>query len=387
MIFNSCRRMLLSGIAFVFAALIVSALALARTSETKSSVVDSLPKDWNWTSKPQGNTCGLYAVARAFDLMGKQIDNMSIWNTNYMSHGEGSTPTELMKAVSDLGGKGVLTTGLSALELRSLQHPLIANVKGELDRSVYDHWLCVQPHYDSVTVYDGPSAGKSMSYPEFLARWNGIGMIVSQSNFGLLQVFGVRVLGVGMLLFLSAMVLKFFCNGKGAIDCSLPKQFLGVAATTATVFLFGSWMYGTQSIGESHRIAMHDALLPHKFTNTQPELGLTELTHAIDDPSKLLIDARMPADFENGTIGNAVNIPVYADILELTQYMEKISKNTHVVVFCQSQFCGYDTVIAKRLSTIGYSNVSIAAIGYDEYINAQKALPQQNEKAEGDRAL
>jgi len=330
------------------------------------AVRDFLSKKWVWQGKQDSNVCGLFSAIRALELLGKPANVDAVWNAKYMSHREGSTPEELRQSVQDLGGHGVLTTGLSALELRSLQFPVISNVKGDLERSVYDHWVCVQPSYDFVTVYDG-AANFDMSYPEFLAKWNGIGLIVSEHDYGMLCVFGVRALGVGTLILIASVVIRKLGKRSSTRDESPRRAILNFFAVWVVVEMFGSWIYGTTFLGQMHRNATNNALLSHVHS-THFEGGMKELIAAKDEPSHLLIDARHPHDYAAGTIGQAANIPVFADIQAITQFLLAIPKQTPIVVFCQSRQCSYNTVVGNRLVKIGFSNVTVVSEGYVEFM-------------------
>ncbi len=88
---------------------------------------------WTWRSRPEGNVCGPYAVARAFDILGKPVPIESLWSPEFMASGEGSTPDELRKAIDKYGVYSVVASGLTGFELRALQLPFIANTRASAD--------------------------------------------------------------------------------------------------------------------------------------------------------------------------------------------------------------------------------------------------------------
>lgn len=324
--------------------------------------------EWEWREPPQGNLCGFYAVARAFSLIGAPIEIESLWDKKYISNSQGSTPAELESAIADLGGYSVASTGLTVFELRALQLPFIANTRsnGEVDN--FDHWVCVVASENHVIVYDGPSIGKSMSYAEFLAIWNGVGIVVGRTNSIWFELCGYRIFGISTLLFLAYLFLQFSSRRHVSSTSILRNEIVPLLMITTSVACITSFMFGFVPFGEKHSQAIADALLSsHEPQLT--ELNLEDFYKSTLDSEVLLVDARMPLDFASKSIDEAVNIPPYAEISEIRRFLDHlgISKSKSIVVFCQSSSCSYSKVVGARLSRLGFQNVSATKDGINEF--------------------
>ena len=71
----------------------------------------------------------------------------------------------------------------------------------------------------------------------------------------------------------------------------------------------------------------------------------------IDNP--LLVDVRIPSEYNNSHINNFINIPS-SNILTI---LGKYPKNTNIVLYCTH---GYQSSISARmLNSIGYNNLYI----------------------------
>ncbi len=99
-----------------------------------------------------------------------------------------------------------------------------------------------------------------------------------------------------------------------------------------------------------------------------PTIQWHELS-GLDQSSTMLIDVRTASEFRNGTIPDAVNIPVD----ELRSHLGKIPKNKKIVIFCAVGLRGY--VAARMMLQSGFTNVSNLAGGYKTYSLAMNNIP------------
>ena len=65
-------------------------------------------------------------------------------------------------------------------------------------------------------------------------------------------------------------------------------------------------------------------------------MKLADALAAGRDKSSLLVDARLIDDFSQGSLPNAVNIPVIASHLDVKEFLKDVPRSTRIVIFCQS---------------------------------------------------
>ena len=81
----------------------------------------------------------------------------------------------------------------------------------------------------------------------------------------------------------------------------------------------------------------------------------------------VLVDCRDRASVEQGTIPAAINIPVDATAAFESAMLQGIPKNVPLILFCQSEHCSYDELVARRMIGRGYSDVRLFHGGYREW--------------------
>lgn len=88
---------------------------------------------------------------------------------------------------------------------------------------------------------------------------------------------------------------------------------------------------------------------------------------AADRSSLVVVDARLPAEYEAGHIAGAVNIPYE----QLPRYYERISEmvpyGAVVICYCQSVTCDDSENLARELKFMGYRDVLLYKGGWDEW--------------------
>ena len=99
-------------------------------------------------------------------------------------------------------------------------------------------------------------------------------------------------------------------------------------------------------------------------------VSVKEVKSMLDDPYAFIIDARSEAEYGEGHIPGAVNIP-YDRFAELYSYVtETIPTEAKVVCYCRSETCDFSDHLAEELRIAGYENVFIFRDGWDAWVEA-----------------
>ena len=130
----------------------------------------------------------------------------------------------------------------------------------------------------------------------------------------------------------------------------------------------------TNSFSKTSRVCPPFCINPITLTKKITTVGELELLNFLDNEVKnnkgLLVDARMPAWYEKGTIPGSVNIPFTVlskgienkhtvKILKLLGATEKdgnwnFSKARDLMLFCNGSWCGQSPAALNNLSSLGY---------------------------------
>lgn len=99
----------------------------------------------------------------------------------------------------------------------------------------------------------------------------------------------------------------------------------------------------------------------------EPEiLDLKQALLAQKDSSVLFVDARESDFFGEGHIPGAVNLPREDILLAKTKVIPG-DEARRLVVYCSGEDCEDARIVAKGLSALGYSKVSVYAGGWEEW--------------------
>jgi rhodanese-related sulfurtransferase len=103
-----------------------------------------------------------------------------------------------------------------------------------------------------------------------------------------------------------------------------------------------------------------------------PLVSIQEVRDASTRPNVVLVDARLPAAYDQGHIPGAVNVPVNLDDDSRRSAVEGVGKDNEVIVYCEDRSCPFSDEIAVRLVADGFSAVKIFRGGWAEWKAANK---------------
>lgn len=309
----------------------------------------------HWTRGQSGTTCGIYAACRALALLGIDRDPGDYFTTKYVSHAEGSTPNEVISIASQNGAYAWPIVNLSKTDLMLLGSPVIANVKPSQNAQVYDHWVCVTYQDGRLLVFDGPATAVEMSFAEFLSLWNGYGIAVSADDAPMAVTSWVlRATTMAGLALLAALIWQAWpVRYRTAPRDSL--IFLGTV--TLVLAAAGSVLFGDPI----HVFQVRE--VPGELQH----IDLETFCKFITDGQHVVIDARLESTYEAGAVDGAINLPGGTSPVALKGLLIDVDRDLPIVVYCHSESCEYDAVIADKLQSLGFRQIAVANVGWVEY--------------------
>ena len=325
----------------VFAVALISTIgSAAKAGDTDSRVVsqspqevsDLVPAEFEWGTDLSGPLCGVYAACTALELIGIKADPRDFIATRYVSNCGGSSPEEAARVVRDSGAAAHILTRLSAFDLRLIDCPIIANVRTTPASNRFNHWVVAVPSDEGVTIYDGLQKPYEIRTAEFLGSWSGLGICVTRSgSTPLASIWLGRssvVLAVGIVGVLAwrSPAGVMFAGEMGTL-----RQFCALGVVSVALSIAGNLVFG-------------DLLNHGKGVAAAANQGgkyrigtLKDAAPATKSRSTLLVDARRQEDYQLGTIEGAINVPVTASTWAIQRYLEKVRRETPIVVFGQSE--------------------------------------------------
>lgn len=116
------------------------------------------------------------------------------------------------------------------------------------------------------------------------------------------------------------------------------------------------------------KVELYQARFPDWAQKNYIEVGTNIVKNAYESNSALLIDARPYAKFIAETIPGAISIPD-SDIDALLGRFPN-DKKTKIITFCQGYDCKKSHVVARKLISLGYTNVSNYSAGISAWKEA-----------------
>ena len=127
---------------------------------------------------------------------------------------------------------------------------------------------------------------------------------------------------------------------------------------------------------------IYNFILPNGLSLTATALNLpsgSKLTFEQVDQlyrqkTTLFIDTRYPAEYKDGHIPGAINIPLNFSRDDLTAVLDTIDKNRLIVIYCSSPSCNSSRRLAGYMDYIGFKNVYIYVAGYEEWTKQSRPV-------------
>lgn len=99
-------------------------------------------------------------------------------------------------------------------------------------------------------------------------------------------------------------------------------------------------------------------------------VSLAEMKRIYDAGTAYIIDSRDPAEYDEGHIPGAINIPYD----RLPEYLDMLSSEVpmdgEVIVYCRGPACDFSDQLATELRILGYQNIRVFTGGWEHWVAA-----------------
>ncbi len=320
-----------------------------------------------------GPYCGIYSLYHALRAIDVPVPFDSLAQDQYVGSGNGSSAEELRQAAVDHGAEALVLNGMTVATLRGATDPIILHVREPGHVSEYNHWVVfLGSEGDQARVIDGRSQVSVVPVAELLALWDGKGVVVARQVrawdlASAAWVDAALVLFVGFL----GVVVAAVVAGSPAAQQAQPTTLIRAMGRTGALFVLAAALGGVWHLvrGEGYFLnrSAIGLVAEHRLSPKFPLVSAEELTASMKRGEVLVIDARLPTDYQAGHIPGAVNVPISTGWLDRRQLLSTIPSSGRVVIYCQSEGCPWADTIALALISLGRSGVAVYRGGYQEW--------------------
>lgn len=318
--------------------------------------------------------CGLYCFFTNAKCYGEDVDLSTLFSGKYMNGSFGSSMEDLLRCSRDFRFHAESFGNLSILDLWLLERPVIALVKNSLDSKSYNHWVLVTGVEGGHVALFDPSAPQSpirvekIPLRDFLCVWGGVACVIIPELNDVIVYKLARFTAIAIKVFaLFGLTLLFQC---GQTICRerlrwviIPAFAIGLATVYHFVLPIGFF-----------RSSEHVHVL-----TTPPRQAVTHIqvhdwmARVTEREEYLVIDVRYRDTFRLNHIPGAVNIPVTASDVAFLAYLQSATKDTPILIYCQSSSCPWAATTARRRVFDAFDRVAVLEGGMEAYLEIMDA--------------
>jgi rhodanese-related sulfurtransferase len=312
-----------------------------------------------------GAYCGIYCVYATLHAHGKPIEFPTLLKMKYIGEMGGSSIQELTQAVTDNGLQALAMSGLSRANLVAAQSPIILHVSTPDSPGYFNHWILFLGMENGLAkIVDAPHKPELIPVADVLARWDGVGLYVSDQmpSASMLKIQAIctgenLALAAGLLV-LVGLIRRASRLRRAAVNAVRPTWQMAGMILGVAVCLAAAWHTLAEDGYVRNQIAIRTVVQQHR-PSFLPKLTIPELEKSLKDPGVVIIDARYPRDFESGHVPGAINVPVFTTQVERRKLLADLPKGARVIVYCQSENCQFDETLGAALYAEGIENVAL----------------------------
>ena len=133
------------------------------------------------------------------------------------------------------------------------------------------------------------------------------------------------------------------------------------------ITLKGSW---------SNKITSDSVVVPYSYKegSDPPAISLDYAQMKFQSAKTVFLDARLSADFKEGHIQGAINLPHEEFEQHASLVLPKISTTGEIITYCDGTECEASLLLARELQELGYKNIKIFFGGWAEWQGAGLAI-------------
>lgn len=295
--------------------------------------------------------CGLYCMYAALNTLGLKPDFDRMNDSSYLSGRNGSTGADLVNLASSQGSTGTFCPNLTVADLRESRYPIVLHANVPASKMTFHHWiLFVGWAEDAVRVYDPPQGQYTLSQAELLSHWDGIGVVIGkpEAKWEMPAANPEIILAFLLVAASGGVVLRFLHLARHPALGILFTSIVSALAWHATVgYGFVGNRFALDNIATSYQEAHVSTITFDEFNQLVGRKGVT------------VVDARMPSGYNRSHVPGAISIPIAVTHGSLREALATIPVDNQIVVYCESEECGWAGEVANLFPAGRYRRVTV----------------------------
>lgn len=305
--------------------------------------------------------CGLHCVYAAAEILDSPFEFEKIISADRVSGRYGSTAGDLVDTLEDVGLHGSYHSFYSVDRLRLAKYPVILHVRPLVVPGNYTHWvLFLGFDGEKVRIYDPPHDQAELTLAELQSIWDGAAIeVVKNQPEDKSFIFQIPSVSTISIIFI-AIGMIYLLSHKLSASLNLIGTTLTIVCIVHVIsaqgFLFNP--LAIRNVSSSY------------FPVDIPRLSLDQVKQRIQQKKVVLVDARTMKAYQKYHLPSAVPVPIDSNYSQIVQACEQLADSQEVIVYCQSDQCGWAMQVASQLQLRhGKNNVSVYHGGVNDWVS------------------
>ena len=314
--------------------------------------------------------CGILSMVVAAKAIGRNVEPDRFLDSKYVSDPQGSTVGDLKSIARQLDLDLQMIVFPDNCFFENIDKPVLLNLAYRTDAKCLGHWVTFLGISDGKwKIFDSvrtPSI-QLVNPADILVRSRGIALTVSATNENksrLNEIINGHMLKISIAAFLllTISLIVFF------LKSVLESLVVQMAALLSTMIL---------ACGVCVLVCPHNPVVekPNALWMTITPSNTVKLPRVpigkAFKPRKdqFFVDARLTHS-RSLVLDNEIRIGVELPIEEVRSRITHVDRNSELIVFCQSESCGWADLVGTRLKALGFNDVSVLDGGVNRYREA-----------------
>jgi rhodanese-related sulfurtransferase len=210
-------------------------------------------------------------------------------------------------------------------------------------------------------VLDPPGDAQQVPFAELMAITDGVGVVVSADPSAALEVRAGGWLALATILTVLAAGVY---SSRALAPRYAARPWAGLAWLAAASVMAAFAYHAGSATGFLRSPGAAGEVARRYFQAELSAVSADEVAALVGRPEGSLIDCRLEPAYRRGHIPGAVNLPITANTAERVRVLDDVPVSNRLIVYCESELCGWAQQMAGDLYHRGYRNIAVYPGGW-----------------------